>query len=99
MCATFVICLLTLRTKVMGKTVSSHNKQIGILCSDYKPHQSDLDTLSAEMLCSVVCIIPDMQMYVKQRIIYQCVVVALNLRGQCVRTWISEVGTSMHFSV
>lgn len=64
-----------------GTTVSNHNEQTGILCSDYRPHQSELDALSAEMLCSVVCIIDDMQMYVKQRIIYQCVAVAINLRG------------------
>jgi len=51
------------------------------LCSHCRPHQFELDALSAEMLCSVVCIIDDMQMYVKQRIIYQCVAVAINLRG------------------
>jgi len=83
----------------MGTTVSNHNEETGILCSDYRPHQSELDALSAEMLCSVVCIIDDMQMYVKQRIIYQCVAVAINLHGQCVRTWFSEVGKYMHFSV
>jgi len=81
MCAASVICLLTLHTKIMGMTVSNYKEGIGILCSHYRPHQFELDALSAEMLCSVVCIIDDMQMYVKQRIIYQCVAVAINLRG------------------
>jgi len=81
MCAASVIYLLTLRTKITGATVSNHNEETGILCPDDRPHQFELDTLSAEMLGSVVCIIDDMQMYVKQRIIYQCVAVAVNLRG------------------
>ena len=81
MCAASVICLLTLRTKIMETTVSNHHEKTGILCSHYRPYQFELDTLSAEMLGSVVCIIDDMQMYVKQRIIYQYVAVAINLRG------------------
>ena len=56
-------------------------EQVDYLCSHYRPRQFELDALSAEMLCSVVCIIDDMQMYGKQRIIYQCVAVGINLRG------------------
>jgi len=65
----------------MGMTVSNHNEEIGILCSHCRPHQFELDALSAEMLYSVVCIIDDMQMYAKQPIIYQCAAVAINLGG------------------
>jgi hypothetical protein len=65
----------------MGTTVSNHDEETEIVCSHYISHQFELDALSAEMSCSVVCIIDGMQMYVKQRIIYQCVAVTINLLG------------------
>jgi hypothetical protein len=64
-------CYPTVRVGMLMIRLNYYSQEIRLLYSYYRPHQSELDMLCSELPYSVVCIIDDMQIYVKQSIIYR----------------------------